>query len=138
MGAGKTRGAAAAFSCTLVLIAVLTSSCTTREPPYRVAMIGFKDNQLAGERDSLAEYGQRRVEAELEAEVDFLKLSSGYNPEELFSTDGGAYDLVVSLGQNSSQDMLLARPEDTQVQDVALDFESSQPVPGESSVSLVR
>ena len=138
MKARSSRLAAAALACVLLSPAFFASSCTQTEPSYRVALIGFKGGEQGEERNTLAEFGQRRVEAELGVEVDFILPGSQEDIEDLFSDTGDGYDLVVSLGQDSSLDMLFARPEDTEIEAAALDFEVSQPVPGEQEASLVR
>jgi basic membrane protein A len=103
-----------------------------------VALVGFEGGEQGEERNTLAEYGQRRVEAELGVEVDFILPTSQAYIEDLFAATGDGYDLVVSLGQDSSLDMLFARPEDSEIAACALDFEVPQPVPGEGEAALVR
>jgi basic membrane protein A and related proteins len=138
MEATSTRRAVILILCSLLSMAIFVSSCAApQSAKYRVAVIGFAGGQSDEQRNSLAEYGQKRIEAELGAEVDFLLPGSGYKVEDIFSSDNG-YDLVVSLGQGSSQEMLQARPGDTQVQAAALDYSPSQPPPGSDAVSLVR
>jgi basic membrane lipoprotein Med (substrate-binding protein (PBP1-ABC) superfamily) len=124
--------------CVLVPVAFLASSCSQPEPTYHVALVGFRGDEQGEERNALAEYGQRRAEAELGVDVDFIIPDAGETMDELFSNAEDPYDLVISLGQDSSLDMLFARPEDTGIQAAALDFEISQPVPGEDEASLVR
>jgi basic membrane protein A len=101
-------------------------------------LVGFEGGELGEERNALADYGKRRVEAELGVDVDFIMPGSGDEMQSLFLSGENGYDLVLSLGQSSSLDMLFARPADVQVQAAALDFEISQPVPGEDAVSLIR
>jgi basic membrane protein A len=109
-----------------------------------VALIGFEDSEMSEGRNTIVEYGKRRVEAELGVEVDMYIPGTGGDIEGLFAEgeeeddDESGYDLVVSLGQVSSMDMLFARPEDSALPAAALDFELSQPVPGEDDVALVR
>lgn len=138
MGKRKTLRVASTLICASVILTFFASSCAAPKPAYRVAVIGFKNGQLNAERSSLAEYGKRRVEAELGAKVDFITPETGSKPEDLFLSGAEGYDLVVSLGQGSSQDMLSFRPGGTQVQAAALDFTSPQPVPGEDAATLVR
>ncbi len=133
-----SRLAALALACFLFLPALSAASCTGTEPSYRVALVGFKGGEQGEERNALAEYGQRRIEAELGVDVDFVIPRSQADIEGLFSGAEDGYDLVISLGQDSSLDMLFARPEDTRITAVALDFEVPQPVPGEREASLVR
>src|SRR4030042_2381320 len=112
MGALTTRRAATLLPCVLLALTIFASSCASPQPArYRVALIGFSGNQLDEQRNSFVEYGQRRVEAELGAEVEYFPSGTGYSPADLFSTDNG-YDLVVSFVQGSSQGMLYARPVD--------------------------
>lgn len=130
--------AAAMLACILVGMAALASSCSEPAPSFRVALIGLEGGGMGEERNALAEYGVSRVEAELGAEVDFIVPEVGEDLADVFTADGDGYDLVISLGQDSSLAMLAARPADATVQAAALDFESSLPVPGEETVSLVR
>jgi basic membrane lipoprotein Med (substrate-binding protein (PBP1-ABC) superfamily) len=138
MKARRSRPLLAALVCALFTIVLLFPSCSEPESGYRVALIGFEEGEQDEERNTLAEYGQRRAEAELGVEVDFIVPGPGEDLEDLFSEGEYAYDLVISLGQDSSLDMLFARPEATDVQTAALDFEISQPVPGEDEAALVR
>ncbi len=103
-----------------------------------MALVGFEDGEGSEERNTLAEFGQRRAEAELGVEVDFILPAAGEDYEELFGGGEDGYDLVVSLGQDSSLDVLDARPTDSGVALCALDVESPQPVAGEEEASLVR
>ena len=135
---GPSRPAAAALACILLSTILLACSCAQPEPSYRVALIGFAEGGQGEERNTLAEYGQRRVEAELGVEVDFIMPGPGEDLEAFFADTEKGYDLVVSLGQESSLDMLFARPEGSGIAAAALDFEISQPVPGEDEASLVR
>jgi basic membrane lipoprotein Med (substrate-binding protein (PBP1-ABC) superfamily) len=127
----------AGFAICLIFASTTMASCSKPSPSYKVAVIGFKDGYLAEERTGLAEFGATKVEAELGAQVDFIKPGS---PEatKVFSSDLEGYDLVVALGQQSSLDMLFSKPQESDVPTVALDFETSQPVPGENQASLVR
>jgi basic membrane lipoprotein Med (substrate-binding protein (PBP1-ABC) superfamily) len=125
--------------CAAIALALALTSCAGDQPEsYRVAVIGFEDDQLGAERNSLVEYGVRRIEAELGAEMDFFKPGSGGEVEDLFSESEDAYDMVVSVGQDSSLAMLAERPAGARKQCAALDFESTQPVRDERKISLVR
>jgi basic membrane lipoprotein Med (substrate-binding protein (PBP1-ABC) superfamily) len=138
MRSGSSRLAAAALACLMLFPALLASSCSPETPSYRVALVGFKGGEEGEERNVLAEFGRRRVEAELGIEADFFLPESGFDIGDLFSDDGNAYDLVISLGQGSSLDMLFARPEGSDVEACALDLEVPQPVPGEQEAAMVR
>jgi basic membrane lipoprotein Med (substrate-binding protein (PBP1-ABC) superfamily) len=138
MKAGSSRLAAGACACLLLLAPFLACSCTREEASYRVALVGFEEGDMSEERNNLAEYGKRRVEAELGIEADLILPDSEDDFEGLFSGGESGYDLVLSLGQDSSLAMLAVRPEDTDIAACVLDFESPQPVPGEQVVSLVR
>lgn len=143
MGGRKTHGSVVIFIGVLLFLSLLACSCSRSASPYRVALIGYGDGGMNQERNALAEYGIRRVEAELGVEVDMF-LPGGGNLADLFAREEGEgetpyhYDLVVSLGQDSSMDMLSVRPEDSTLPSAALDFEQPQPVPGEDQVALVR
>lgn len=134
----NARLARALLAGALLPLALLAPSCAKPEPSFRVALIGFQGGAQREERNALAEYGRRRVEAELGVEVDFIMPGSEGVIEELFFPGEDAYDLVLSLGQDSSLDMLFARPPDTDIQAAALDLEVPQAVPGEGAASLVR
>lgn len=138
MMARPSRLTVTVLACILLSTIFLACSCSKPEPSYRVALIGFQGGEQGEERNTLAEYGQRRVEAELGVEVDFEMPGSEKDMEALFANAEDGYDLVISLGQDSSLDMLFARPEGTDIAAAALDFEVSQPVPGEDEASLVR
>ncbi len=129
--------AVAGLACCLVFVSTSALSCSKKSGGYKVAVIGFKDEYRGDERNDLVKFGKTKVEAELSATVDFIQPGS-VQAEELFTGKPDAYDLVVAMGQNSSRDMLSARPAETTVQSVALGFEISQPVPGENQVSLIR
>ena len=138
MKTGSSRLTAATLACILLLTPFLACSCGGEETTYRVALVGSSGGEYGEERNSLAEYGQRRVEAELGVEVDLILPGAEEDLEWLFSGGEHGYDLVVSLGQDSSLDMLFARPEDTEIAACALDFEVPQEVPGERVATLVR
>jgi basic membrane protein A len=144
MGARTIHRAVVLLVGALLFLSLSACSCSQSTSPYRVALIGFEENEMGEERNTIAEYGKRRVEAELGVEVDMFIPGTGGEIEGLFAQgegeeDGGnGYDLVVSLGQDSSMDMHFARPEDSTLPAAALDFELSQPVPGEDDVALVR
>jgi len=134
----SSRLAAVILVCALLLPPFFATSCGSSQPSYRVALVGFEEGEPGEERNTLAEYGQRRVEAELGIEVDFILPESEADVAELFAIAEDGYDLVVSLGQDSSLDTLFARPEDSDIATCALDFEVPQPVPGEDEAALVR
>ena len=144
MGARTTHRSVVLFFGALLFLSLFACSCSQTTSPYRVALIGFEDSEMGEERNTIAEYGKRRVEAELGVEVEMFIPGMGGEIEDLFVQGGEEgdgetwYDLVVSLGQDSSMDMLFARPEDSTLPAAALDFELSQPVPGEDDVALVR
>jgi basic membrane lipoprotein Med (substrate-binding protein (PBP1-ABC) superfamily) len=126
----------------LASLALLLSSCASKQPEtstYRVALMGLEGDQLAGQRDSLLQYGQRRIEAELGAEVEYLPSGQDRERQGLFATEGG-YDLVVSVGRLSSQQMLQTVPAGAQAKAVALDCPDPSPPPGAggADVTLVR
>jgi basic membrane protein A len=138
MGAVIARRTAVLALCALLFLPLAFGSCdNTPSRKYRVGVIGFSGDRLNSERQSLVEYGARRIEAELGAEVDVLEPGGGRTAE-LFSEGEGAYDMVVSMGVSSSREMLTFRTGDTGVQAVALDFSSPQPLQGEGSLTLVR
>lgn len=124
-------------ACVLALLSIFAASCSNSSSNYRVGAIGFKDEYLGEERNDLVQFGKTKVEAELGVQVDFIQPGSA-KADDVFSGKGAGYDLVVSMGQHSSLDMLFSRPDDTTVDAVALDFEISQPVPGENQVPFVR
>ncbi len=134
----KSSRLAAAAACLLLLAPFAACSCSGGEASYRVALVGFEPGVAGEERNVLAEYGQRRVEAELGVEVDFILSTAQEELAGLFAAEGQGYDLVVSLGQDSSQAMLASRPGETETDACALDFEYPQPIAGEEAVSLVR
>jgi basic membrane lipoprotein Med (substrate-binding protein (PBP1-ABC) superfamily) len=138
MRARSSRLAAAVFSCLLLLTTLAACSCARSEPSYRVALVGFEAGDQGEERNDLAVYGQRRVEAELGVEVDFVLPDSSGVFEELFVDGEEAYDLVISLGQDSGSGILSARPPDTEIALCALDYEGPQPDPGDPVACLVR
>ncbi len=138
MKARPHRLCAATLVCLLFLPSLFACSCGSSQPTYRVALVGFAGGEHGEERNALAEYGQRRVEAELGVDVDFILPRSGVDLEDLFTVSEDGYDLVMSLGQDSSLDMLFARPEDCEVAVCALDFAVPQEVPGEDEATLVR
>jgi len=138
MRARGSRLLLAAVVCALFAVLLLVPSCSEAESSYRVALIGFEEGVQDEERNALVEYGQRRAEAELGVEVDFIVPGPEEDLGYLFTDGEDGYDLVISMGQASSLKMLSARPGKTQVQAVALDFETPEPVPGEDAVSLVR
>src|SRR4030065_407879 len=123
--------------CCLAFVSTFTSSCSKPTAGYKVAVIGFKDQYMAEERNDLIQFGKTKVEAALGANVDFIRPGSS-DTAGLFKDGPDGYDLVGAMGQNSSLDRLFARPPDTTVAGVALDFEISQPVPGENQASLIR
>jgi basic membrane protein A and related proteins len=132
------RLAAAALVCTCLLIPLTVCSCSDAGPSYSVALVGFEGGEGVEERNTLAEFGQRRAEAELGVEVDFILPATGEDYGELFGGGEDGYDLVVSLGRGSSLQVLSDRPDDAGTAVCALDFESPQPVEGEEEASLVR
>jgi len=138
MRAPLERACRAAMVCLLLAATALAApSCSQPERSYRVAVIGFAAGGPGEERNRLAEYGARRVEGELGADVDFIIPEAGEDPGHVFSSPEDPYDLVISLG-SSSPAMLAARPQGWEGTAVALDYEASQPVPGEDEVTLVR
>jgi basic membrane lipoprotein Med (substrate-binding protein (PBP1-ABC) superfamily) len=144
MGVRTSHWSVVLLLCALLFLSLSACSCSQSTSPYRVVLIGFEDNQMGGERNTIVEYGERRVEAELGVEVDMFIPGTGGEIADLFAQgegetdDENGYDLVVSLGQDSSMDMLFAGPEGSTLPAAALDFELSQSVPGEDDVALVR
>ncbi len=136
---GKTtRGISALLALVFACASSTALSCSPAKPLFRVALIGFEEGGADEERSALADYGKRKVEAELGAEVDLVVPDPGEDLSGLFSVQEGGYDLVVSLGEESSLAMLSARPADSGIQAVALDMATAQPPAGEGAVSLVR
>lgn len=138
MRAKACARAALALSLILVLASLAACSCGGSGPGYRVALVGFSGGELGEERNALAEYGKRRIEAELGVEADFFIPAAGEDLAYLYGTGEDHYDLVLGIGQESSLGIIAARPADSTAQAAALDFEVSQAVPGEDAVSLVR
>ena len=99
---------------------------------------GSRAARRVEERNTLAEFGQRRAEAELGVEVDFILPAAGEDYEELFAGGEDGYDLVVSLGQDSSLEVLSARPEDTGIAALRPGFRKPAAGAGEEEASLVR
>ncbi len=128
----------AALACILLLLPLFACACARgKEASYRVALVAFDEAGQDVERNSLVEYGKRRVEAELGVDVDLVVPGPG---EDLAGLFGGEdpYELVISLGQESSLAVLASRPDGTETATCALDFESPQAVTGEGGASLVR
>ncbi|MEW6553979.1 MAG: BMP family ABC transporter substrate-binding protein [Actinomycetota bacterium] len=138
MGMCSRRLAATALACTCLLLPLAACSCSDAGSPFSVALIGFGEGTAGEERNNLAEYGKRRAEAELGVDVDFILPAAGEDYGDLFSGGEDSYDLVISLGRESSLDMLSARPAGSEAAACALDFESPQTVKGEDGASLVR
>lgn len=141
MSAARRRLAAGLFIILFLSLMPAVVSCSNEEPPPRVALIGLQEDDFGEERNAVAEYGKRRVEAELGVEVDFFLPEPEEDLSGLFSSGEEAedgYELVISLGQTSSLEMIFARPENSVTAAAALDFETSQPVPGEDEVPLIR
>jgi basic membrane lipoprotein Med (substrate-binding protein (PBP1-ABC) superfamily) len=137
----KTRScrlAAAALVCTCLLMPLAACSCSDSGPSYSVALVGFQGGEGSEERNALAEFGRRRAEAALGVKVEFILPAAGEDYGELFGSGEDGYDLVISLGQESSLKVLSDRPKDSEAAACALDFESPQPVAGEQDSSLVR
>ncbi len=129
----------AAAACSLLLILpLLACSCGGGEAAFRVALVAPERDGKGEGRIAVAEYGARRVEAELGVEVDLIVPASPRDLEDIFSAGEGGYDLVISLGQDSSLAVLAARPGDTDISTCALDIEVPQAVEGEQGVALVR
>jgi basic membrane lipoprotein Med (substrate-binding protein (PBP1-ABC) superfamily) len=133
----RARVPALALTCCFVLLSAFPLSCSSPAKTFHVAVIDFKDGYRSDQRNALAEFGKTKVEAELGAEVDFIQPGSA-QASQVFSSGQNAYDLVVAMGQQSSLDTLFARPAGSTVATVALDFEISQPVPGEKETTFVR
>lgn len=136
MKARSPRMAAAAVC--LLLVPFFASSCGSEEAAYRVALVGFKQGGAGEERNAVAEYGVRRVEAELGVDVDFIVPHSPQDSAGVFTGEENGYDLVISLGQDTSLSVLGARSGAEDVATCALDIEVPQAVEGEQGATLVR
>ena len=137
---GRPSRMAAAVACLLLLLLPpLVSSCADGEGAGRVALVASRRGGADEGRDALLEFGVRRVEAELGVEVDLIDPASPGALAALFSAgEEEGYDLVVSLGQDISLQVLAARSADTGPAVCALDIEVPQEVEGERGASLVR
>ncbi|MDY6794780.1 MAG: BMP family ABC transporter substrate-binding protein [Actinomycetota bacterium] len=138
--ARTTRRLLLPLLCAVIFVSLFHASCSQSEPSYRVALIGFEEGSPDEGRNALADFGLRRVEAELDVKTDFFLPGEDGDPAELFASweEGNDYDLVMSLGQDSSWYLLESRPPETTVQTAALDFETSLEVPGEEGAAMVR
>lgn len=121
---------------TVVFLALV--SCSRPEPPFRVAVYGFAEGEPAYERGEMLSYACDKVKAELGAEAELLgpdrdALGSGTE-----GTQEDAYQLVISLGKNTTDGILASRQAASDVPLVALDFPPAVQVPGQGEITTVR
>ena len=112
-------------------------SCSATEPPYRVALCAFADEEAGYGRNDLLAYACDKVEAELGAETELCDPGEGLPGGE--TEEGENADrLVISMGRIATEGVLASRRGACDVPLVALGLPPDAGVSGGEGVTAVR